>query len=44
MHVNFTHNDNIKTFDDVVRHVEVKKDRLFTRKPIQEVFMTENKS
>ena len=26
MRVNLTHNDNIKTFDDVDRHVELKED------------------
>jgi hypothetical protein len=34
MRVNLTHNDNIKTFDDVARHVELEKDRLHTKKPI----------
>ena len=32
MRVNLTHNDNIKTFDDVTRHVELEKDRLLTEK------------
>ena len=44
MRVNLTHKDNIKTFNDVARHVELEKDRLFAEKPIQEAFMTENKS
>ena len=44
MRVNLTHNDNIKTFDDVARHVELEKDRLLTEKPVQKAFMTENKS
>jgi len=26
MHVNLTHNDNIKTFYDVARHVELEED------------------
>ena len=43
MRVNLTHNDNIKTFDDVARHVELEEDRLFARKPVQKAFMTENK-
>ena len=42
--VNLTHNDNIKTFDDVARHVELEKDHFLVEKPIQEAFMTENKS
>ena len=42
--VNLTHNDNIKTFDDVAHHVELEKDHLLAEKPIQEAFMIENKS
>ena len=26
LHINLTHNDNITTFDDVVRHVELEED------------------
>ena len=44
MHVNLTHNDNIKTFDDVARQVELEEDRFLAEKPDQEAFMTENKS
>ena len=44
MYVNLTHNNNIKTFDDVARHVELEKDRLIAEKPVQEAFMIENKS
>ena len=44
MCVNLTHNDNIKTFDDVARHVKLKEDCLFAEKPIQEAFMKENES
>ena len=43
MCVNLTHNDNIKTFDDVARHVELKEDRLLTEKPIHEAFMIKKK-
>ena len=32
--INFTHNDNIKTFDDVARHVELEEDRLLADKPV----------
>jgi hypothetical protein len=28
MHINLIHNDNIKTFDDVARHVELEEDQL----------------
>ena len=42
--VNLIHNDSIKTFDDVARHVELEKDRLLAENPVQEASMTENKS
>ena len=44
MHVNLTHYENIKTFDDVARHVELEEDRLFAEKPIQKAFMIKSKS
>ena len=44
MHFNLTYNDNIKTFDDVARHVKLEEDRLLVEKHVQEAFMTENKS
>ena len=28
LRINLTHNDNIKTFDDVAQHVELEEDRL----------------
>ena len=40
--VNLTHNDNIKTFDDVAHHVELEEDRLLAEKLVQEAFMIEN--
>jgi len=43
MRVNLTHNDNIKTFDDVARHVELEEDRLHAKKPINEVFIFKTK-
>ena len=44
MRVNLTHNENIKTFDDVARHVELEEDRLLSEKPANETFMTVSKS
>ena len=44
MRVNLTHNENIKTFDDVARHAELEEDRLLSEKPANEAFMTESKS
>ena len=43
MRVNLTHNDNIKTFDEVACHVKLEEDHLLAEKPVQEVFMIENK-
>jgi hypothetical protein len=43
MRVNLTHNDNIKTFDDVARHVELEEDRLHAGKLINEAFISETK-
>jgi len=43
MRVNLTHNDNIKTFYDVTRHVELEEDRLHVEKPINEAFISETK-
>ena len=44
MHVNLTQNDNIKTFDEVVRHVELKKDRLLAKKPHRGAYLIESSS
>ena len=44
MCVNLTHNDNIKTFNDVAHHVELEEDCLLVEKLVQKVFMIENKS
>ena len=41
--INLTHNDNIKTFDDVTRHVEIEEDRLLVDKPSRQVYMIESK-
>ena len=34
MRVNLTHDDNIKTFDDVARNVELEEDRLLVEKHV----------
>ena len=41
--INLTHNDNIMTFDDVARHVELEEDRLLIDKPYGEAYMNEFK-
>ena len=38
---NLTHNENIKTFDDVARHLELKAECLEAAKPISSVHMAE---
>ena len=41
LRINLTHNDNIKTFDDVVRHVELEEDRLLADKSNGLAYMIE---
>ena len=43
LRINLTHNDNIKTFDDVARHVELEEDRLLIDKPVEQAYITESK-
>ena len=43
LRINLTHNDNIKTFDDVARHVEQEEDRLLVDKPVRWAYMIESK-
>jgi len=43
MRVNLTHNDNIKTFDDVAHRVELEEDRLHAEDPVNEPFITKTK-
>ena len=43
MRANLTHNDNIKTFDDVAHHVEPEEDQLHAEKPVNEPFIFETK-
>ena len=39
-----THNKNIKTFDDVARHLELEAERLEAAKPISSVHLAETSS
>ena len=39
-----THNVNIKTFDDVARHLELEAERLEAAKPISSVHLAETSS
>ena len=43
MRINLTHNDSIKTFDDVAQHVELNEDHLLADKPYREAYMIESK-
>ena len=40
--IKLTHNDSIKTFDDVARHVELEEDCLFADKSSGQAYMTES--
>ena len=40
--VNLIHNDNIKTFSDVARHVELEDERLGAAKAASNAFMAES--
>ena len=41
---NLTHNENIKTFDDVARHLELEAERLEAAKPISSVHLAKTSS
>ena len=41
--INLTHNDNIKTFDDVAQHVELEEDYLLADKPTVQAYITKSK-
>ena len=42
LRINLTHNDNIKTFNDVTQHVELEEDRLLANKPSGHAYMIES--
>ena len=42
LRINLTHNDNIKTFDDVARHVKLEEDRLLADEFSRQTYMTES--
>ena len=42
MKINMTHNDNIKTFDDIARHVELEDERLEVAKASGQLYMAES--
>ena len=43
MRFNLIHNNNIKTFDDVARHVTFEEDQLHVEKLINEAFISRTK-
>ena len=44
MKMHLTHNENIRTMDDVVRHLELEEERLESSKPNTNVYMAESSS
>ena len=42
MKINMTHNDNIKTFDDISRHVELEDECLEAAKASSQLYMAES--
>ena len=44
MVVNMTHNQNVKTFDDIVRHLELEAKRLMVAKPNEQAYVVESSS
>jgi hypothetical protein len=43
MYVNLTHNDKIKTFNDVTYHVKLEEDQFLAEKLVNEAFIYEMK-
>ncbi|KAI9169131.1 hypothetical protein LWI28_007482 [Acer negundo] len=43
MKINMTHNDNIKNFDDISRHVELEDERLEAAKAFGQLYMVESR-
>ena len=44
MVVNMTHNQSVKTFDDIVRHLELEAKRLMVAKPNEQAYVVESSS
>ena len=44
MVVNMTHNQNVKTFDDIVRHLELEAKRLMVARPNEQAYVVESNS
>ena len=42
MVVNMTHNESVKTFDDIVRHLELEVERLMVIRPNEQVYVVES--
>ena len=38
MKLHLTHNENIKTFEDAMRHLELEEDRLLADKPVVDIY------
>ncbi|KAJ9700896.1 hypothetical protein PVL29_006293 [Vitis rotundifolia] len=44
MVVNMTHNESVKTFDNIVRHFELETERLMVARPIEQAHVVESNS
>ena len=44
MVVNMTHNQNVKTFDDIVCHLELEAKRLMVARPNEQAYVVESNS
>ena len=42
MVVNMKHNESVKTFDDIVRHLELEVERLMVIRPNEQVYVVES--
>ena len=42
--MNMTHNDNIRTFDDIAHHLELEAKRLEAARPNAQAYVTESSS
>ena len=42
MVMNMTHNESVKTFDDIVRHLELEVGRLVVARPNEQAYVAES--
>ena len=44
MVVNMTHNESVKTFDDIVRHLELEVEPVMVARPDEQAYVVESSS